>query len=211
METGRAAQRDLGQNAGSGGVSSGEVLRPRSHEGDSRLDGHTEASGGVHPNGAPGIRFVTARQRRGGCVLCAVEQSSESMPGGGADGIMVAYLDHEFMALLDGDRPGVLLAPRKHVRRLSTLPELSGAFLAALRRTVTVVQSWQGASGATIEPTPRFSVPTSHACYRVVPTMGHDRCAPSPVDLATRANQVAAVFGDELASRGICACRRGTG
>lgn len=211
LKTVCAAQRDLGQNAGSGGVVSGEVFRSRNHDPDSRPGGHSEASGGVHANGLPGIRIVTATQWRSGCALCGVELSSQTLPGGGADGIMVAYLDHEFIALLEADRPGVLLAPRKHVRGLSTLPELSGAFLAALRRTVTVVQSWQGASGATIEPTPPFPVPTSHACYRVVPTMGQDRCALSSVDLATRANQVAAVFGDELASQGICACRRGTG
>ena len=105
------------------------------------------------------------------CALCAVAQPTMEMLAAEPGSRVVAYLDSELIALLEPGVPGVLLAPRSHVKGLSTSPGLSAVFLAALRRAVTEVQASYGTSGAMIEPTTEVPGAVGHVCYHVVPTL----------------------------------------
>lgn len=137
--------------------------------------------------------------RRVDCALCALVQAQGGhLPSG--SGIVVVYVDDDLIALLQDDLPGVLLAPREHIGALSTFPERSARFLAALRRAVTEVRNSYGTSGAMIEPTTDVPGAAGHICYHVVPTM-RDGDTPPYLDEVLRAQSVVEALQDRLSSR----------
>lgn len=139
-----------------------------------------------------------------GCFLCdAVEPVASPAPADGDEHLTV-YADDQLVALLEPALPGVLLAPRAHVPGMGQMPGLAGAFLAALRRTVTVVQSAYGASGAMIEPSTVLAGASGHVAYRVVPTLRYDPAGEQmvpPLGLATLAQCLATALEERIAAR----------
>ncbi len=131
------------------------------------------------------------------CALCAVAQPTMEMLAAEPGSRVVAYLDSELIALLEPGVPGVLLAPRSHVKGLSTSPGLSAVFLAALRRAVTEVQASYGTSGAMIEPTTEVPGAVGHVCYHVVPTLRDESSTSSEPDLMTEARGLAVALSEQ--------------
>ena len=108
-------------------------------------------------------------RRHAGCVLCWAGDGGDHSAAPG--GVEVAHADHELIALVDHDAPGVLVAPRSHVDTLPTAPMGAGALLGALRRVAVAVETSYGATGAAIEPTTELPWAAGHVCYRIAPTV----------------------------------------
>jgi hypothetical protein len=131
------------------------------------------------------------------CALCAVAQPTMELLAAEPGSRIVAYLDSELIALLEPGVPGVMLAPRSHVKGLSTSPGLSAVFLAALRRAVTEVQSSYGTSGAMIEPSTEVPGAAGHVCYHVVPTLRDESSTPPEPDLLAEARGLAVALSEQ--------------
>ena len=131
------------------------------------------------------------------CALCAVAQPTMERLAAEPGSRVVAYIDSELIALLEPGVPGVLLAPRSHVKGLSTSPSLSAVFLAALRRAVTEVQASYGTSGAMIEPTTEVPGAAGHVCYHVVPTLRDESSASPEPDLMAEARGLAVALSEQ--------------
>ncbi len=140
---------------------------------------------------APPAPSHDLRSRRGGI---ATEPTVGQSP--------LAYADDELVAFVAADLPGVLVAPRAHVEGLGRMPGFAGAFLGALRRAVTVVQSAYGAEGAMVEPTIAVPGAAGHVCYRVVASLpgGGAPSVPAP-DPATVAAHLAEALEDRFVPR----------
>jgi hypothetical protein len=132
------------------------------------------------------------------CALCAVAQQGGALARVDVAGMVVAYLDDQVVGLIEPGAPGVLVAPRSHMRELSTMPAHTGAVLAALRRAAQTVMSSYRTSGTMIEPTTKVPGAAGHVCYRVVPST-FDRLLPLPApDLEAEAECLAAALGQSV-------------
>jgi len=123
---------------------------------------------------APGRPRATAGLDEQGCGLCALAARArgEAEPGEGTPAVV--HLGDEIFGLVEPGQLGVIVAPTAHVPGFSTDPATSAVLLAALRRAAVTVQSSYDTSGTMIEPVTDAYRGTSHACYRIVPTLPLD-------------------------------------
>lgn len=134
---------------------------------------------------------MTGNRKCDECALCDAGQLSESSCVLSGTTALVAYHDDELIALLQPGVPGMLLAPRAHIASLSTLPQFSAVFLAALRCAVSQVQTTYGTSHTLIEPKNSIPGAVGHICYHVVPTPSRESSQAEPLDLVAEARRVA--------------------
>lgn len=134
------------------------------------------------------------------CLLCQAARPSEA--GALRDaGFVVAFVDSDLIALVAADRPGVLVAPRRHDTALFADPQLSAPVLAALRRMIEEVKLSYGVASARIEVVTGPPAKEGHLCYHVVPVGGEG--TKGRFELATRARRAA----DALRRRAVAQLR----
>lgn len=123
------------------------------------------------------------------CALCCLSAPFDENLLSRA-GFLVAYIDDDVIGIVPADRPGVLVAPRRHTPDLFAEPERSAPVLAALRRMVEEVKISYGVAEATVEPITDLPAASGHVCYHVAPVAADDG-TDTPFDLPTRARRVA--------------------
>jgi len=132
------------------------------------------------------------------CPFCALAGARLARPTPAGNDAVAAYADDKIVVLLQGDSPGVLVAPATHVDVLAELTDrpLAG-FLAALRRVAVDVQAIFGCSGTTIAPR-KDALPSAHGhiSFEVIPTPQSYANAPASADLMLRAEQLAELIRD---------------
>ena len=101
----------------------------------------------------------------GRCTICVAVQQMATASG--PESTTVVYLDDAIVALFDPDLLGFLLAPRTHVRALSTEPGPSAFVLAAVRKLVAEMQSAHGWSDVKITPMDEHLGSSGHVVYQV--------------------------------------------
>ncbi len=133
------------------------------------------------------------------CTLCTAAKPSADLGESEPTSTVVAYVDDEIVALLDPGLAGILLAPRSHVTVLSTEPNRSAVFLAALQRVVAMMRTTYGSSGTTIKSTTDLPGASGHVCFHVVPKLRKGAAASSSHDMRAKARLFADALGDQVA------------
>jgi hypothetical protein len=100
-----------------------------------------------------------------GCQFCAVVTTSAAR-NEPIDDAVLAHVGSDVLILIRRESREVLVASTDHIASLAALPAAKmGAFLAALRRVATVVQTREGQ--VTIEPVKELVGPDGHLSFRV--------------------------------------------
>lgn len=117
-----------------------------------------------------GSASVPPDDRHAGCALCAVarDEAAAAPVGPGT----TEYADERVVVLVGRDPLDVLVAPRRHVAGLASMPDGSGAVLAALRRTVAAVTDVTGAAEASVDEVLDLPGTAGHVCFRISPRPG---------------------------------------
>lgn len=134
-----------------------------------------------------------------GCALCAAARDVRGAVAPVGPGT-VEYADDLVVLLVGRDPLDVLVAPRRHVAGLASMPGGSGTVLAALRRTVAAVVDVTGAAGASIDEVRDLPGSAGHVCFRISPRAGvaggtGSGGGATPWDGADREGLVAAIVG----------------
>lgn len=129
------------------------------------------------------MRTEAVEQSGPRCELCGALEADRVAVGRRVLGtLVVAHVDPDVVVLVGPTSRDLLVAPRRHLVRLSTTPDAAAPALCALRVVVGVLRSALGAAGATVEPTLELGG-GDHVVFRVVPTAtGAGGAAPPGVE-----------------------------